>query len=166
MDVLLRVFTEGLGKILDTHVLLVEKTITERRRVAWVDAPAQKLKHEKNRAERRWLRCSSNEGWLHQKEMKALYKKHLFMCKANFINNVIMECGRDTGRMFQTIKNLSGTEVQRMNSLPDGKSDLDLANEYADFSTIKLRRSEMISRQRTHTNHLQESVANRAILIR
>ena len=49
VDTLLNLFTEGLGKILDTHAPIMEKTVTERQRVPWFDTSVHKLKCEKRK---------------------------------------------------------------------------------------------------------------------
>ena len=71
------------------------------------------------------------ENWQHYRTQCNRYKHHLELSKQKYIREKIDACGSDSKLLFQTVSQLTGSN--KSNPLPEGVSDEQLANDFAQF---------------------------------
>lgn len=62
--------------------------------------------------------------------------KMLFAAKKQEISDKVIKCGKDTKKLYSLVNKLTGTK--KSNPMPEGKSDAQLAEDFADFFIEKI----------------------------
>ena len=133
---LVNLYNQGLLDILDQHAPVIEKRVTQRQSLPWFDDEANELKRCKRRAEKKWLKSRSPEDKVTYKEVSATYQHYLKHNKHVFINNAVRDCGKDTGKLFKLVSELTGRVKE--NPLPTSDTDKELADDFVDFFMVKI----------------------------
>ena len=78
------------------------------------------------------------------------------MRKKDVISEKVLQCGRDTGRLYDLINNI--TETSKENPLPDHTNKETLANEFAEFFLEKIQKiqSELDNKLNTDEQELYQ----------
>ena len=90
------------------------------------------------RWERLWHKYKSDELWTAFHVAQLHYKKALYSAKRDVISSKVMDCGKDTQKLYTLVNNLLGT--RKDNSLPSTDSPEELAENFANFFFEKVEK--------------------------
>ena len=90
------------------------------------------------RWERLWCKYKSDELWTAFCVARSHYKKVLYSAKRDVISSKVMDCGKDTQKLYALVNNLLGTRKE--NSLPSTDSPDELAENFANFFFKKVEK--------------------------
>ena len=136
LDDLVSGYNSRLRDVLDKLAPIKSKHVTLRHQIPWFDKEASRLKTETRNAERRWMKHKSPENWHSYRTVCNLYRQHLELSKHSFIRDKITACGSDSKLLFRTVSKLTGSN--KSNPLPEGVSDDQLADDFAQFFFNKI----------------------------
>ena len=127
-------FDTVLLDLLDSHALLVTKTVTVRSTAPWFTDELRQAKQEKRRAERKYMKSHLEVDKQIYKEHCKSYKKLLDEAKKDHHKSSILESS--TRDLFWTVNTLSNPNSER--SLPSHDSEEELAERFADYFEQKI----------------------------
>ena len=139
IDILVTNLETALRESLDSHAPERSKVITCRPKCPWY---TDDLKHQKGVVrcrERIWRKYRQDHQWLAYKSEKRKYNNMLFQSKKINIANKVNQCNRDTRQLFKLVSNI--TSSTKDNPLPDGKSNQELANQFAEYFIDKIQKT-------------------------
>ena len=122
---------------LNKHVPEITKTVTVRHRIPW---HTDKIKEQKRRVHRRkqiWQKYKLESNWIALKEERTWYRLMLKEARKATWSEKISDCGTDAKRLYTIINNL--TNNNNKNPLPKSHNDEELANEFAQYFTSKIK---------------------------
>ena len=88
--------------------------------------------------ERKWRRTGLRADLEQLKAIRCKYTHELNESKSQHINKLIIDCEHDPKKVFQLVSNLTGSKVE--NPLPEGHTNKDLADSFADFFIGKIEK--------------------------
>ena len=88
--------------------------------------------------ERKWRRTGLRADLEQLKAIRCKYTHELNESKSQHINKLIIDCEHDPKKLFQLVSNLTGSKVE--NPLPEGHTNKDLADSFADFFIGKIEK--------------------------
>ena len=140
IDILVTNLETALRESLDSHAPERSKVITCRPNCPWY---TDDLKHQKGvvrHRERIWRKYREDHQWLTYKSEKRKYNNMLFESKRINIANKVNQCNRDTRQLFRLVINISSSTKD--NPLPDGKSNQELADQFAEYLIDKIQKNQ------------------------
>ena len=152
IDTLVTNLETALRESLDSHAPERSKVITCRPKCPRY---TDDLKHQKGvvrHRERIWRKYREDHQWLAYKSEKRRYNNMLFESKKINIANKVNQCNRDTRQLFRLVSNI--TTSTKDNPLLDGKSNQELANQFAEYFIDKIKkiRNNLNSYDRYHVD--------------
>jgi hypothetical protein len=122
--------------VLDRHAPVITKTITRRKKVAWFDGEALRLKRKKRKLERQWRKSNLPSDKSDYLDACASYKFYLSSAKDRHLNQLITQSQGDSAKLFKIIKYATGDAKKTV--LPDSTSDQELATKFSQFFLDKI----------------------------
>lgn len=114
----------------------MKKEVPERKKNPWFNASLKQQKQLVRRRERIWRKYHQGHQWVAFSKERTKYKRMLSNNKTEKIKKRVIDCGRDSKKMYKLIRNLTGTESE--NPLPPASSNAELADDFADFFISKI----------------------------
>ena len=136
VNILVAAYNTNIASVLNKHAPIKTKSISARKKVPWFDEEALKLKRVKRKLERKWRISKTPEDKLSYLNACSNYKDHLNKSKDLHLNNLISNCGNDSRKLFNVVKQLTGKSKQII--LPTGSSDNTLAHNFCNFFLNKI----------------------------
>ena len=137
VDDLVNAFEDITKSAIDKHAPEKTKTVVVRPRNIWYTPEVKQLKREVRRQERRWKSNITEEQWRILKDLKRKYRNLLKKTKSEVLNAEVIESKGNTKRLFQLFNKMTGKN--RHNPMPEGRSDQELAESFADFFMNKIQ---------------------------
>ena len=137
VDILVANLQTALQESLDSHAPEKSKVITCRHKCPWY---ISELKHQKGVVgckEKIWRKYRENHQWIAYKVEKRKYNQMLLQSKQITISDKVNQCNRDTKQLFRLVNEI--TSSTRDNPLPDGISNQELADQFADYFINKIQ---------------------------
>ena len=113
------------------------KVITCRPKCPWYTS---EIKHQKGLVRQRekiWQKYREDHQWIAYKVEKKKYNEILLESKQTTIMNKVNQCNRDTKQLFRLVNEI--TSSTKDNPLPDGISNQELADQFADYFINKIQ---------------------------
>ena len=79
-----------------------------RRKVPWLTDDVRDAKRQMRRWERLWHKYKSDELWTAFCVARSYYKRMLYSLKREVISSKVMDCGKDTQKLYTLVNNLLG----------------------------------------------------------
>ena len=122
--------------VIDTLAPPKEVTLSTHPRQPWFnDAVKAQHKVVKNR-ESAWLKYKLNSNWIAYKKERNIYNRLLTYSKHQSLSKKINDLKGNTKGLYKLMANLTGVTSQ--NPMPQGKTDTQLAEEFAEFFIDKI----------------------------
>ena len=137
-DLVVENFHHSLKDAFDKHIPAHTKSVSLRRKVPWFTDDVRDAKRQMRRRERLWHKYKSDELWTAFRVARSHYKKMLYSAKRDVISSKVMDCGKDTQKLYALVNNLLGTRKE--NSLPSTDSPEELAENFANFFFEKVEK--------------------------
>ena len=131
IDVLVQNLETTLHDILEVHAPLITKSVTFRHKCPWFSGIIKLQIRIVRQCERIWCKYRENHQWHAYRNEKKKYNNMLKEAKKNTISEKTYACNRDTRQLYKLVSEL--TSSVKENPLPTGKSNRELAEEFADF---------------------------------
>jgi hypothetical protein len=123
--------------VLDSHAPMKSKLIRQRRNVPWYNAEVRSSKQVLRRTERKWLSTRHTVDYSVYVTERRRHANLLEVTKNNFINNKLIECGKNSKQLWHVIN--SSLHRQSAVQLPDHSTKVNLANDFITFFDEKVR---------------------------
>ena len=140
-------FISSIDTTLDMHAPMRECTKTVRSNHPWFDHDAKKLKLQRRLAEKCRLKSRTTADRTHYMHINKCYLRHLYQSKKSYFNTQLESSNNKSQMLFKIFQQL--TKEQHDNPLPDGSSQKELSNKFADFFINKIKK---IGSQFQHSN--------------
>ena len=131
LDELVDICEHKLKAILDNHAPMKERSVTRRHTVPWFTTEIITQKRKVQRREKTWHKYGQDHQWQALKIECSKYKSMLKATKKATLNEKIIECGRDSKKLYKFVSIITGTS--KINPMPTASSDEQLENEFAEF---------------------------------
>ena len=138
IDILVTNLDTALRESLDSHAPKKSNIITCRPNCPWYTDDLKYQKVVVRHRERIWRKYREDHQCLAYKAEKRKYNNMLFEYKKINIANKVNQCNRDTRQLFRLVRKI--TSSTKDNSLPDGKSNQELADQFAEHFIEKLKK--------------------------
>lgn len=112
------------------------RTIVIRENKEWFTDELRHWRSRVRRRERIYRKYGEDHQWRALQKVRNSYNFKLKETKKKVNSDLITNCKGDTKRLYQTFNKLTG--VKKENPLPEGKSNDELAEEFADFFLSKI----------------------------
>ena len=129
---------EMLKDLLDQHAPLQLKSITERTKVAWFDNEVKEYKCIARCREKLWRKYHTPELWKAFQVARGTYHDKIKSCKTSTISTQVLECGKDSKKLFELVSKLTGSKAT--NPMSDHEDTQQLTEEFADHFLNKIVR--------------------------
>ena len=123
-------YAKELQTKLDSFIPLKTKRITEHRKVPWFTDDIKIQRQLIRNRERVWLKYNQDHQWQAYKRERNRYKRMVTHQKTCFYSGKITELKGDTKSLYLLVSNLTTHTAE--NPLPDGLSDSNLSEGFAD----------------------------------
>ena len=137
-DLVVENFHCSLKEAFNKHTPAHTKSVSLRRKVPWFTDDVRDAKRQMRRWERIWHKYKSEELWTAFCVARSHYKRMLYSAKRDVISSKVMDCGKDTQKLYALVNNLLGTRKE--NSLPSRDSPEELAENFANFFFEKVEK--------------------------
>lgn len=131
-------FEEELKRTLDQVAPLKSKKVSLHTRVPWFDDEVREKKLKTKHLESVWKKHQTTDNWQNYKYHRKLYVKLIREKKTQHLSEKVLECKGDTKSLYKLVANLTATVPE--NPMPPGKTDDELANEFAEFFINKIEK--------------------------
>ena len=121
---------------IDTFAPERTKTVTIRHRNIWFTEEVQKQKRIVQKCDKTWRQHRKRHQWQTFKCEQRRYNNLLKATKTELLSAEINACKGDTKELYKVFNNITGKKAE--NPMPVGKSDQDLADDFADFFMAKI----------------------------
>ena len=112
-DLVVGNFYRSLKEAFDKHIPAHTKLVSLRRKVPWFTDDVRDAKRQMRRRERLWRKYKSDELWTAFRVARSHYKKMLYSAKRLVISSKVMDCGKDTQKLYALVNNLLGTKKEK-----------------------------------------------------
>ena len=129
-------YDSTLRTLLDVHAPEKTREISLRPKAPWYTESLRRVKTEKRKAERKWLKSRLSVDKEALREKCRQYKRDLDDAKRDYYCEQISGC--DTRQMFRLVNNLS--VYKSSNTLPSHVSKKELANRFCKFFDEKIKK--------------------------
>ena len=136
IDDICAVFNEEATKTLDKHAPLKEKIMTTREKKPWYSEEIRQQKRIFRKSERIWKKNGTPEALSALKVERMKYKHMLRKSKTETIQNKVIECAKDSKKLYKLVSELLGFKSE--NPLPPDRTDKELSEDFADFFMSKI----------------------------
>ena len=156
IDTLVTNLETALRESLDSHAPEKSKVITCRPKCPWY---TDDLKHQKGVVrcrEKIWRKYKEDHQWTAYKIEKRKYNNTLCESKQINILNKVNQCNRDMRQLFRLVSEI--TSSTKDNPLPGGKSNQELADQFAEYiiNKIQIIRNNLNSYDKYHVDEAQQ----------
>jgi hypothetical protein len=131
-------YAAGLSSILDKLAPLKNTVITKRPQFPWYSDESIQLKRSLRILERQWLQNKTSKTRMSYTKARNAYSRHLRYNKKVIITEKILECGKDTKKLYALVNNLIG--CVSINPMPKVESTSDLPEMFAKFFLSKIEK--------------------------
>ena len=115
---------------------IVEMEIIVKDNAPWYNGEIHRAKIKKKKKERRWRRHKSDETRRQYIEARNYVNQLIRKRKCEFYSEKTLQAGTNINKLYKVLDNLTGNK--KMNKLPEGYSDGDLAAKFLDFFDNKI----------------------------
>ena len=138
-DCLMEIYNNIISSEYNNRCPETEKIITVVDRSPWFNSETLHAKREKRRKENAWIRKKTEDAWLTYCAARNRYNILLRQTKIKYYRKKIDEAANDMTKLYFILNGLTGCTSRK--TLPEGKLDQELAN---DFLYFFVRKIEMI----------------------
>ena len=138
IDEMANKLNEMLKELLNRHAPLQSKSITERTKVPWFDNEVKEYKQIARCREKLWRKYHTPELWKALQVARRTYHDKIKSCKTSTISTQVLECGKDSKKLFELVSKLTGSKAT--NPMPNHKDTQQLTEEFADHFLNKIVR--------------------------
>ena len=131
-------YNTKLENLLDQHAPVTTRYVHVRKKVAWFDQDARKMKRELRHIERKWKKTGVQADRDHFRAAKKAYRKHLQQMKVVHFREAIHQAQGNNRQLFSVTMGLMGKKKD--NPLPDMSSNEELAENFAEYFLDKIER--------------------------
>lgn len=135
---LLKLYQITVGKSLDLHAPLTTTKHTSVSKNKWYTDKLTSLKRDLHRIFNKWIKSKSPVDWCSYKKLRNKYWYEVDTTKKNFLKLEIECHATDSKYLFKLVNNLTGSESE--NPLPEGYTDITLANKFASYFLTKIEK--------------------------
>ena len=132
-----RRYDSVLTALLDIHAPAKNVVITDRQNAAWYSPELRAAKQERRRAEDLWRKTKLQVHENAFRSVKNDYNRRVREARSKYLQEAIRENADNPRHLFTTTSRLIGNKKER--ALPSGRSDAQLAQEFATFFMEKIR---------------------------
>jgi hypothetical protein len=122
--------------VLDNHAPEKSKRVTVRKPKPWMSEEIREQKRNVRRKEVIWRRHREPHQWQELKHERNVYNTMINRAKKEQLSSKIKENEKNTKSLYKIVSDLTGTRTE--NPMPPGKTDTELANDFADFFINKI----------------------------
>ena len=133
---LVRAYSEGLSSLIDKHVPIHTKTITQRPNCHWYSDELHEAKHLRRKLECRWRKSRLTVDHQIYRDQCVLVNKLLKKTRQTYYSDKIIECGRDQKGIYKVAKHLLGDKG--CPSVPSTAPPSELTEMFSNFFTEKI----------------------------
>ena len=127
-----------LTRTLDKLVPSKTVVITKRPQFPWYNDESSQLKRAVRVLERRWLLNRTTENRKDYTELRNIYAKHLWHNKRKIITQRVLDCAKDSKKLYALVNNLVGRVST--NPMPKAEATSQLPDMFADFFLSKIEK--------------------------
>ena len=113
-------------------------TLVIRQRKDWFDEEASDQKRKVRREERKWIKYREQKQWRIYCHERNRYNYMISEKKTKLLSDKIMMCKGNTKELYKTFNKIIGLKSE--DQMPEGKSEDQLATEFAEFFTNKIQK--------------------------
>ena len=129
-------FTNRTKQTLEALTKTSEITVTLRPKVPWMNAEVRSQKVIVRNREKIWKKYGQDHQWLALQRERKRYRSMINYYRTNAMTSKILECDKDSKKLYSLISNITGTKV--LNPMPEHTDDEELANDFASFFIDKI----------------------------
>ena len=129
-------FETELTRVLNKVAPLKSKIIHQRPKQLWYTQQLREQKLIVRNRERKWLKYQTNETWKAYKRERNRYNNMLTYEKQQNVIGLVQKAIGDTQKLYKIVNKIIGKRDQ--NPFPEGKSDDQLAKDFADYLYTKI----------------------------
>ena len=127
-----------LKDLLNRQAPLQSKSITERTKVPWFDNEVKEYKLSARCREKLWRKYHTPELWKAFQVARRSYHDKIKSCKTSNISTQVLECGKDSKKLFELVSQLTGSKAT--NPMPNHEDTQQLTEEFANHFLNKIVR--------------------------
>ena len=156
VDTLVSNLETALRESLDSHTPEKSKVITCRPKCPWYTDDLKYQKGVVRHREKIWRKYREDHQWTTYKTEKRKHNKMLLESKWINISDKVNQCNRDMRQLFRLVTEI--TSSAKDNPLPDGKSNQELADQFAEYfiNKIQIIRNNLNSYDKYHVDEAQQ----------
>ena len=124
-------YNTKLRELYDKWAPIETKTVPIKRRPEWLTDEIITLKQQVRHAERRYCKSKNKDHKEIYTDLKNIYRKPLNVERYKYVNEKFKNCDNDSKKLFSTLDEIRGKNQDMI--LSEGKSDVTVANDMADF---------------------------------
>ena len=117
LDELVSCYNATLTKLIDKHAPEQRKRITVRPKQPWFSNNLAKLKRERRKLERKWIKSKTELDHKIYKQSRNMFANTIEADRCKYLSNMVSECNGDQKKLFQVVASLTGDK--KASSLPD-----------------------------------------------
>ena len=136
-NTLIQKFENQARVAINKHAPEKTRTLIIRPKNSWFTPEVRQQRIVVRKTERLWKRKKTSVEWDKLKEEKIKYRNLLWKTKSAVLNSQIMECKGNTKKLYQVFDNITGKK--RDNPFPEGQTDQDLADNFANYFLGKIQ---------------------------
>lgn len=137
LDCLVPLYTNTLRSEYENMCPVITKVIIEKDNTPWFNAQIMNAIKIRRHKEKIWRRVRTDQSRREYVSTKSLVNKLIRKRKCMYYKQKITEAGTDAKRLYSVLNNLTGKSCVK--KLPDGHSDMDLANDFMKSFDGKIR---------------------------
>ena len=138
INILVNTLEKKMKESLDNNAPENSRRITVRQKNPWFSDDLREQKRLVRQIEKKWRKYQLEAQWYTLKKEQDKYRCMLCKIKKEKITAKVLECDRNSKKLYDLVSNLTGTKV--VNPLLEHNDSKQLANEFADFFMEKIRK--------------------------
>ncbi|XP_060590708.1 uncharacterized protein LOC132745754 [Ruditapes philippinarum] len=160
-NTLVKDLTEKTTSIVDKHAPMKERQIVCRPDIPWYSSYLKKLKHFKRSIEKIHLKHKSTLTENVYKKVKNHYTREVSAAKSGFYQSKINDAEGNVKKLYNVTSKLLGREKE--NPLPSYSNDQDLANDFLQYFTDKIKNlRDQLDNTHVDTGHQNNNVGKQS----
>jgi len=136
VDVLVNRFQESARNAIDNQAPEKTKTVIVRHHNMWFTDEVKQQRCVVRKCERVWKRSNTDNDWKALCIERRKYRNLLHATKREMLSSKVLDCKGDTKQLYKLFNNITGN--MRDNPLPSGRTDQDLADDFANYFMNKI----------------------------
>ena len=128
---LINSFEVVLKDVLDKHSPAITETLMTRKSNPWFTDEVRSEKRLLRKMEQTYHRSKTYAGLQNFKTQKQIYRDMLSKAKTDALSNKVMECGKDTKKLYKIVNIILGTNTEIPLPTTDDKNKL--ADDFANY---------------------------------